>query len=136
MIDRYMPEDFEKIWSEENMFRTWLRVELEVCRVLAEKGWIPKESMEVIEKKADFSVASNQRDRKYNASRPDCLYNERCRVCRAGLAIYPLGLNLHRCRGHSPRFAAEAGQRKNTCCDRRSCRRSLESAHWNTARLS
>jgi len=56
MIDRYMPEDFEKIWSEENMFRTWLRVELEVCRVLAEKGWIPKESMEVIEKKADFSV--------------------------------------------------------------------------------
>lgn len=56
MIDRYMPEDFEKIWSEENMFRTWLRVELEVCRVLAEKGWIPRESMETIEKKADFSV--------------------------------------------------------------------------------
>jgi adenylosuccinate lyase len=56
MIDRYMPEDFEKIWSEENMFRTWLRVELEVCRVLAEKGWIPKESMEGIERKADFSV--------------------------------------------------------------------------------
>ncbi len=56
MIDRYMPEDFEEIWSEENMFRTWLRVELEVCRVLAEKGWIPAESMEAIEKKADFSV--------------------------------------------------------------------------------
>jgi len=56
MIDRYMPEDFEKIWSEENMFRTWLRVELEVCRVLAGKGWIPRESMETIEKKADFSV--------------------------------------------------------------------------------
>jgi adenylosuccinate lyase len=56
MIDRYMPEDFAKIWSEENMFRTWLRVELEVCRVLAEKGWIPKESMETIEQKADFSV--------------------------------------------------------------------------------
>jgi adenylosuccinate lyase len=56
MIDRYMPEDFAEIWSEENMFRTWLRVELEVCRVLAEKGWIPKESMEVIEKKANFST--------------------------------------------------------------------------------
>jgi adenylosuccinate lyase len=56
MIDRYMPKDFEEIWSEENMFRTWLRVELEVCRVLAAKGWIPKESMENIEKKADFSV--------------------------------------------------------------------------------
>jgi adenylosuccinate lyase len=57
MIDRYMPEDFAAIWSEENMFRTWLRVELETCRILAEKGWIPKESMETIEKKADFSVS-------------------------------------------------------------------------------
>ncbi len=56
MIDRYMPEDFREIWSEENMFRTWLRVELETCRVLTEKGWIPKESMETIEKKANFSV--------------------------------------------------------------------------------
>jgi adenylosuccinate lyase len=52
-----MPEDLAEIWSEENMFRTWLRVELEVCRVLAEKGWIPKQSMENINRKADFSVA-------------------------------------------------------------------------------
>jgi adenylosuccinate lyase len=57
MIDRYMPEDFAEIWSEENMFRTWLQVELETCRVLAEKGWIPRESMENIEKKAGFSVS-------------------------------------------------------------------------------
>jgi adenylosuccinate lyase len=57
MIDRYMPADFEEIWSEENMYRTWLRVELEVCRILAEKGWIPKESMAIIEQKANFSVA-------------------------------------------------------------------------------
>ena len=57
MIDRYMPDDLAEIWSEENMFRTWLRVELEVCRVLAERGWVPKESMDTIEQKADFSVA-------------------------------------------------------------------------------
>jgi len=57
MIDRYMPEDFADIWSEENMFRTWLRVELEACRVLAEKGWIPKDSMATIEQKANFSVS-------------------------------------------------------------------------------
>lgn len=56
MIDRYMPEDFAEIWSEENMFRTWLRVELEVCRVLAGQGWIPAEALETIEKKADFSI--------------------------------------------------------------------------------
>jgi adenylosuccinate lyase len=51
-----MPADFNAIWSEENMYRTWLRVELEVCRVLAERGWIPQKSLSVIEEKANFSV--------------------------------------------------------------------------------
>src|SRR5881296_261381 len=56
MIDRYLPVDMARLWSEENKFRTWLRVELEVCEALAGKGWIPKESMATILKKADFSV--------------------------------------------------------------------------------
>ena len=60
MIDRYMPADFRDIWSEESMYRAWLRVELEVCRVLAEKGWIPPDSLNTIERKADFSVARIQ----------------------------------------------------------------------------
>jgi len=57
MIDRYFPKDVAEIWSEENKFRTWLRVELEVCKVLAEKGWIPRESLARILEKADFSLA-------------------------------------------------------------------------------
>jgi len=57
MIDRYFPKDVAEIWSEENKFRTWLRVEIEVCRVLAEKGWIPRESLDRIVEKADFSLA-------------------------------------------------------------------------------
>ena len=56
MIDRYLPADIAAIWSEENRFRTWLRVEVETCRVLAEKGWIPAESFANIEAKADFSL--------------------------------------------------------------------------------
>ena len=48
MIDRYFPKDVAEIWSEENKFRTWLRVELEVCKVLAEKGWIPRESLDAL----------------------------------------------------------------------------------------
>ncbi len=56
MIDRYMPHDVAKIWSDENKFRTWLRVELEVCRVLAEKGWIPADALARILEKADFSI--------------------------------------------------------------------------------
>ncbi len=57
MIDRYMPKDLARIWSEEAMFRCWLQVELETCRALAAKGWIPKESMKTIEDRAAFSVA-------------------------------------------------------------------------------
>jgi len=57
MIDRYFPKDVAEVWSEENKFRTWLRVELEVCKVLAEKGWIPRESLARILEKADFSLA-------------------------------------------------------------------------------
>jgi adenylosuccinate lyase len=57
MIQRYFPKDVAEIWSEENKFRAWLRVELEVCKVLAEKGWIPPESLARILEKADFSLA-------------------------------------------------------------------------------
>jgi adenylosuccinate lyase len=57
MIERYLPADLAAIWSEENKFRAWLRVELEVCQVLAERGWIPRQSMETIRKKANFSLA-------------------------------------------------------------------------------
>jgi adenylosuccinate lyase len=45
-----------EIWSDEGKFRSWLRVELEVCEVLAEKGWIPAESMATIRKRANFSL--------------------------------------------------------------------------------
>jgi adenylosuccinate lyase len=57
MIERYLPADLADIWSEESKFRAWLRVELEVCQVLAERGWIPPQSMEMIRKKANFSLA-------------------------------------------------------------------------------
>jgi adenylosuccinate lyase len=57
MIERYFPKDVAEIWSDENKFRTWLRVELEVCKVLAERGWIPRESLATILEKADFSLA-------------------------------------------------------------------------------
>jgi adenylosuccinate lyase len=60
MIDRYLPKEIAEIWTEDNKFRTWLQVELEVCKVLAEKGWIPRESLTKILEKADFSLARIQ----------------------------------------------------------------------------
>ncbi|MGB9893772.1 MAG: adenylosuccinate lyase, partial [Candidatus Saccharicenans sp.] len=55
MIERYTLPEMGAIWSEENKYRKWLQVELAVCEAWARLGKIPKESMENIKKKANFS---------------------------------------------------------------------------------
>ncbi len=44
------------VWTEENRFQKWLDVEIAVCEVHAEMGTIPAESVDVIRRKAVFSV--------------------------------------------------------------------------------
>lgn len=56
MISRYTLPEMGAVWTEDNKFRTWLQVELAVCRVLAERGVIPKRVLAVIERKADFDI--------------------------------------------------------------------------------
>ena len=56
MISRYTRKEMAALWSEENKFRSWLEVELAVCDVLAEEGWIPKEAAGRIRKKARIRV--------------------------------------------------------------------------------
>ncbi len=56
MIPRYTTPEMGRIWSDENRFATWLKVELAVCEVQAELGEIPKESLKVILEKADFDA--------------------------------------------------------------------------------
>jgi adenylosuccinate lyase len=46
-----------RIWSEENKFATWLRVEIAATEVLSERGVVPKEALEAIRTKARFDVA-------------------------------------------------------------------------------
>jgi len=46
-----------RIWSEENKFATWLRVEIAATEVLSERGVVPKEALEAIRSKARFDVA-------------------------------------------------------------------------------
>lgn len=57
MIDRYTLPEMGDLWSTENRFRTWLQVELSVCRAYTQRGGIPPEAMERIEKTAKFDVA-------------------------------------------------------------------------------
>src|SRR6185295_6542517 len=57
MISRYTLPEMGAVWSEENKFQKWLEVELAVCEVHAEMGTIPREALEQIKSRAQFSVA-------------------------------------------------------------------------------
>ena len=56
MIDRYTTPEMAQIWSEQNKFETWKKVEISVTEVLSDRGEVPKEAVKVINEKAAFTV--------------------------------------------------------------------------------
>ena len=56
MIDRYSTKEMSRIWSEQNKYETWKRVEVTFTDILAEEGKIPKESAKNIRDRADFTI--------------------------------------------------------------------------------
>src|SRR5256884_2985325 len=56
MIDRYTLPEMGALWSEQNKFQKWLDVEIAVCEVHAELGTIPRDALEQIKARAQFSV--------------------------------------------------------------------------------
>ncbi|OEF97011.1 adenylosuccinate lyase [Desulfuribacillus alkaliarsenatis] len=56
MIERYSRPEMAAIWTEENKFNAWLRVEIEACEAWAELGVIPKEDVQKLWDKAGFDV--------------------------------------------------------------------------------
>ena len=56
MIARYTRPEMGRIWSEENRFRTWLKVEVAATETLADAGLVPKDAAKAIRERADFSV--------------------------------------------------------------------------------
>lgn len=56
MIARYTRPDMGRIWSEENRFRAWLKVEIAATETLAEAGIVPKAAARAIRERADFKV--------------------------------------------------------------------------------
>lgn len=56
MIERYTLPEMGAIWTDENRFRTWLKVEVEAARAMARYKIIPAKAFRVIEKKADFNL--------------------------------------------------------------------------------
>ena len=56
MIERYTTESMGAIWSDQNKYQVWLDVEIAVLEVLCEDGIVPKEDLDTIKSKANFSV--------------------------------------------------------------------------------
>ena len=56
MIERYTRPEMGRIWTEENKYRCWLRVEQAASAVLAEDGVIPDAAAKAIGEKAGFRV--------------------------------------------------------------------------------
>ena len=56
MIERYQTKDMSRIWSEQNKYDTWYKVELAVVKVLSDIGLVPKESLQNIEEKASYTI--------------------------------------------------------------------------------
>jgi adenylosuccinate lyase len=56
LIDRYTRPAMGRIWTEENKYRCWLKVESAASAVLAEDGVIPADASDAISNKASFSV--------------------------------------------------------------------------------
>jgi adenylosuccinate lyase len=56
MIKRYTRKPMGDIWTEENKYRTWLKVEIAACQAMAEAGKIPQSALDAIRERANFSV--------------------------------------------------------------------------------
>ena len=55
MIERYSRPEMKKVWSDDNKFDQWLRVEIAACEAWAELGKVPQEDIVEI-KKASYSL--------------------------------------------------------------------------------
>lgn len=57
MIPRYTPKDLAELWSDENKFGTWLRVELAVLKARECRGEIPRGTADEVSRRAVFTVS-------------------------------------------------------------------------------
>lgn len=56
MIERYTRPEMGTIWTDQNKYQTWLQVEIAACEAQAELGRVPKDAVNIIKEKANFTV--------------------------------------------------------------------------------
>lgn len=57
MIPRYTLPEMGRIWSDENKYRCWLRVEIAASQALAAAGIVPQSAADAIRDRGNFTVA-------------------------------------------------------------------------------
>ena len=57
MIARYTRPEMDRIWSDENKYRCWLRVEIAASQALAAAGLVPQPAADAIRDRGGFTVA-------------------------------------------------------------------------------
>lgn len=56
MIARYTGREMGAIWTDENKFRTWLKIEILACEAMNRLGMVPAADLKRIQTRADFNV--------------------------------------------------------------------------------
>lgn len=56
MIPRYTGTEIGAIWTDENKYQTWLRIEILACEAMNKLGMVPTADLDRIRTRADFSV--------------------------------------------------------------------------------
>ena len=57
MIPRYTDPEIGAIWTDENRYATWLRIEILACEAMNRLGLVPETDLNRIRKRARFEVA-------------------------------------------------------------------------------
>lgn len=57
MIPRYSRPEMSRIWTDENKFSIWLKVEILACEALNRLGQVPDRDLRIIQEKARFDIA-------------------------------------------------------------------------------
>ena len=95
MIPRYSREKISYIWSDENMYNTWLKVEIATCEAWNELGIIPDKDLEKI-KLIQFDM--KKYDKYFEETKHDIIENlKKNEGINAVPSIFPkalLGKNL------------------------------------------
>lgn len=61
MIPRYTGKDIGAIWTDENRYATWLRVEILACEAMNQRGMVPTSDLKRIQTRAAFKVREIER---------------------------------------------------------------------------